>query len=82
MNINKEILDAFEIIIKNFSASLAFDVTRSARVIKALPNNIYVISLDGIEYEIKSNFIFQPNETVNVLIKQNDIKNLYLLPNS
>ena len=81
-NINKTILDAMEIMIANAFKNLDFDKTRTARISAVLENNKYSIIFDGETYTVTSENSYAVNDLVNVLIKQNDMKNLFLLPKS
>lgn len=80
ININKELLDAIEIMISNTLKKMPYDITRSARITEVLGDNMYRVILDGVTYDIHSAFTFQKNEAVNILIKQNNMNDLCLLP--
>ncbi len=79
IDIKKEILDSIEIMIKNALKNLPYDVTRKARVI-GINGNTYTILLDGTNYEVHSTLSFNLNDSVDVLVKQNNMNNLCLLP--
>ena len=81
INIKKEILDAIEIMVNNTVKNLPFDITRQARVISVNGDTV-TIMLDGTKYEIKSNISCKVNDIVDVLIKQNNMNNITLLPKS
>lgn len=81
IDIKKEILDAIEIMVNNAIKRLPYDITRQVRVTN-VSNGIVTIMLDGKKYEVKSNISCKVNDTVDALIKQNDMNNITLLPKS
>ena len=80
IDINKEILDAIDIMLSKALKSMPYDVTRTARIV-GVNGHTYTVLLDGTEYNVVSSLTFKINETVNVLIRQNNLNSLCLLPN-
>ena len=79
-NINDIILKAVDIVVEKRLKDLTFDVTRIGRISKVLANNRYAVMIDGSEYVIQSFNSYAVNDSVYVLMPQNNKNKLYLLP--
>ena len=59
---------------------LPYDKTVRANVTEILTNNQYKISMLGREFIVISTETYNIHDTMRVLIEQNDLKRLYVLP--
>lgn len=79
MKISDEILKTIEIIVDEKIKSLSFDRTVDGKIIKKTSTG-YLVSVEGnqIDVSVLGNGEFNKNETVKVVIPQNNIKNAYI----
>lgn len=86
-NIKKESLDGFTSFTQNIKdwvnkclLKIPYDKTVRANVVEVLGDNQYKVFMLGREFTVNSAESYNLHDTMRVLIEQNDIKKLYVLP--
>lgn len=57
-----------------------FDITLQGVVKSKLPNNRYTVEIEGKVYQITSDLFLNINDSVNIMIPQNNPSNMFIYP--
>lgn len=83
-NIDELIIETIVTCINNYMDDLVKNTSlcekRTAQIKQVLENNKYVLNIDGEEYIVKSNNSYKVNDTVTILKRYKQMKDIYILP--